>query len=78
MTNKILDVLRRIWSSPKWRSYVNTKNPVINESTYVCEILALFLNTVMDDLPVNYDTWLEWGDKASYASAEQKGSYKSA
>lgn len=54
-----MDILRRIWSLPKWRSYVNTKNPVINKGTYVCEILALFLNTVMDDLSINYDTWSE-------------------
>ncbi|CAG8818674.1 24553_t:CDS:2, partial [Gigaspora rosea] len=65
MTNKILDVL----VITKMEILCEHKNPVINEGTYVCEILTPFLNTVMVDLP---------GDKASSASAERKDSYKSA
>ena len=28
------------WKSPKWRSFMETKNPSINEGSYVCEILS--------------------------------------
>ncbi|CAG8446704.1 14240_t:CDS:2 [Gigaspora rosea] len=31
ITDKILDTLRQIWTSPKWKSYV----PTINEGSYV-------------------------------------------
>ncbi|KAF0394920.1 hypothetical protein F8M41_010324 [Gigaspora margarita] len=55
----------------------------INEGTYVCDVLSPLLDIVMNDLPVNSDVWIEWvcelkGDKASFTSAERKGSYKCA
>lgn len=78
ITNQMLASLSWIWRSSKWKSYGNSKQPIINEGSYVCEVLAPLVNTVMSDLPVSTNIWGIWGEQASLASAERKGSLKSA
>ncbi|CAG8770585.1 6012_t:CDS:2, partial [Gigaspora rosea] len=74
ITNQMLASLSWVWRSPKWKSYGNSKKPIINEGSYVCEILAPLVNIVMSDLPVNTNIWGIWRTNEH----ERKGSLKSA
>ncbi|CAG8726024.1 16455_t:CDS:2, partial [Gigaspora rosea] len=76
ITNEMLLVLRRVWESPKWKAYIETE-AVVNERSYVCEVISP-LNIIVSDLPDNTDIWGIWAEQASSASAQRKGSYKSA
>ncbi|CAJ0762592.1 21333_t:CDS:2 [Entrophospora sp. SA101] len=43
---------------PKWRSFMEIKELVINEEgSYVYEVLSPLLNIAMRDLLVNIDIW---------------------
>ncbi|CAG8801228.1 23167_t:CDS:10, partial [Gigaspora margarita] len=77
ITNEMLLVLRRVWESPKWKAYIETE-AVVNEGSYVCEVISSLLNITVSDLPVDTDIWGVWAEQASSASAQRKGSYKSA
>ncbi|CAB4373964.1 unnamed protein product [Rhizophagus irregularis] len=58
-------------------SYVLNRT-IINEGSYVCEVLAPLFNIAFRDLPVNNETWTIWGDMASWPDAVQKGDSRSA
>lgn len=60
LTNQILEVLSRIWASPKWKSYMLSGEPSINEGSYVCEVISPLLNIVMSGLPVDINVWGVW------------------
>ncbi|RIB04791.1 hypothetical protein C2G38_2221399 [Gigaspora rosea] len=77
ITNEMLLVLRRVWESPKWKAYIETE-AVINEGSYICEVISPLLNIIVSDLSVDTDIWGVWAEQASSASAQRKGSYKSA
>ncbi|CAG8820883.1 23056_t:CDS:2, partial [Gigaspora margarita] len=77
LTHKFLEALNWVWESPKWKSYRSNKL-LINEGSFVCEILLPLLNIATTDLPVNADIWGIWGDEASTASTERKNSKKRA
>ncbi|CAG8709033.1 16400_t:CDS:2 [Rhizophagus irregularis] len=65
-------IRRQVWFSPKYRSYVLNQT-IINEGSYVCEVLAPLFNIAFRDLPVNNKSWTIWGDMASWPDAVQKG-----
>jgi len=77
LTKQILEVLHQVWFSPKYRSYVLNRT-IINEGSYICEVLAPLFNIAFGDLPVNNETWRIWGDMASWPDAMQKGDFRSA
>ncbi|CAG8786328.1 16490_t:CDS:2, partial [Dentiscutata erythropus] len=74
LTHKFSKALDWVWESPKWKLYRSNKL-LINEGSFVCEILSPLLNIAM---PVNAEIWDVWGDEASTASAERKNSKKKA
>ena len=57
LTNKYYRL--KVWKSPKYGAYIK-KGKLINEGSYVCEVLAPLLNIVMSDLPGNPIAWDIW------------------
>jgi len=42
----------KVWKSPKYKAYTK-KGKLINEGSYICEVLVLLINIVMNELPGN-------------------------
>ncbi|CAG8685771.1 17095_t:CDS:2, partial [Cetraspora pellucida] len=51
LINQMLEVLSHIWASPKWKLYMSSGKPSINEGSYVCKVISSFLNIAMSELP---------------------------
>ncbi|RIA81442.1 hypothetical protein C1645_837011 [Glomus cerebriforme] len=49
---ELLESMLKVWKSPKYDAYIK-KGKLINEGSYVCEVLVPLLNIVMSDLPEN-------------------------
>ncbi|CAG8554218.1 1210_t:CDS:2 [Racocetra fulgida] len=60
LTNQILTVLNQVWSSPKWKTCKESQLSLINEGSYVSEVLSPLINVIMSDLPVDSDVWGIW------------------
>ncbi|RIA81083.1 hypothetical protein C1645_865551 [Glomus cerebriforme] len=74
-TRQILESLLKVWKSPKYEAYTK-KGKLINEGSYICEVLAPLINIVMSDLPRNPAVWDIWGEEGSSASTIRKESRK--
>ena len=49
----------KVWKLPKYEAYTK-KGKLVNEGSYVCEVLALLINIVMSELPGNPAVWDIW------------------
>ena len=49
----------KVWKSPKYKAYTK-EGKLINEGSYVCEVLAPLINIVMSELPGNPAIWDIW------------------
>ncbi|CAG8587433.1 13143_t:CDS:2 [Gigaspora margarita] len=74
--NKRTERIPKSFGSAKYISkveaYIETE-AVVNEGSYICEVISPLLNITMNDLPVDTDIW-----GVCSASAQRKGTYKSA
>ncbi|GBB90726.1 hypothetical protein RclHR1_17790005 [Rhizophagus clarus] len=75
MARRVLESLFKVWKSPKYEAYTKKKK-LVNEGSYVCEVLAPLINIVMSELPGNPAVWDIWGEEGSSASTIRKGSRK--
>ncbi|CAJ0753118.1 24447_t:CDS:2, partial [Entrophospora sp. SA101] len=77
ITKQLLEALHQVWTSSKYKSYILNQT-VINEGSYVCEVLAPLFNIALRDLPTKNETWKIWGDMASWSDTVQTGNSRSA
>ncbi|RGB29662.1 hypothetical protein C1646_766312 [Rhizophagus diaphanus] len=65
----------KVWKSPKYEAYTK-KGKLVNEGSYICEILALLINIVISNLPGNPVVWDIWQYYRTLCYAERIGIYK--
>ena len=46
----------KVWKSPKYEVYTK-KGKLVNEGSYICEVLVSLINIVMSELPGNPAVW---------------------
>ncbi|CAG8717905.1 429_t:CDS:2, partial [Acaulospora morrowiae] len=65
----------KVWKSPKYEAYIK-KAKLINEGSYICEVLTPLLNIVLNNLPGNpiaWDIYSASARRADYMMVAQLG-----